>query len=751
MKRCLLDSARFSRSIVVILSSVAFSDGRLLAQQKPDVYPPELTRPDPDSFKANQKTYRGESPLPPGDFNPDSGVAPFRPRALTNEFILRRQFTNTPNATTNYQFNPDPGATLKTQPPPGNFFQTNFGILPEQKDHRLEETLGTPGRENLGVSRISPVEVVKTNSYELDPLPEHLKLPRSETRANEKIPFSFHNPHYPVRYGLPDDPAGAEPVTNRWRVGFTPWRRYTSGQISETPYGASPALWHPYRQSLLKGDFPIIGEDIFLNLTAGTQTEFEARRLPTPSGVSAARPNSAEFFGQSEQFLFLNNVSLAVDLFRGETVFQPVHWAVRLQPVFNVNYTDTQETGVISPNAQRGTSRVRSYTALQEGFLELHLGDLSENYDFIAAKIGNQGFNSDFRGFIFNDINFGGRVLGNIDNNRYQYNFMALDMREKESNSELNTFDQRDQRVLIANIYRQDFLTKGYTAQLSFHANLDEGRTHYDRNGNIARPAPFGTVREHDVNAYYLGWAGDGHIGRWNVSHAFYQVYGRDDFNGLAGQPVDINAQMAAVEFSYDRDWIRYKASFFYASGDGDAEDGDANGFETIVDNPNFTGGPFSYYVRQGFNLAGTSVGFKTRSSLVPNLRTSKTEGQANFVNPGVFLYGLGAEIELTPKLRSFINANYIRLAETDPIQTALLTDRIDADIGFDLSIGFQYRPVLTDNIIISAGFGTLIPGRGFRDIYQTNPDPVPGYSSARGGRVDDFLYSGLIAVTLTY
>ena len=67
-------------------------------------------------------------------------------------------------------------------------------------------------------------------------------------------------------------------------------------------------------------------------------------------------------------------------------------------------------------------------------------------------------------------------------------------MREKESNSDLNTFDDRDQRVFIANVYRQDFLTKGYTAQLSFHANFDDGGTHYDRNGNIVRPAPFGTV-----------------------------------------------------------------------------------------------------------------------------------------------------------------------------------------------------------------------------------------------------------------
>jgi hypothetical protein len=441
-----------------------------------------------------------------------------------------------------------------------------------------------------------------------------------------------------------------------------------------------------------------------------------------------------------------------MELFEGETVFQPVHWAIRLRPVFNVNYIDTMETGVISPNPASGETRLRSWWALQEGFAELHLGDLSDNYDFFAARFGNQTFNSDFRGFIFNDINTAARIFGNIDNNRYQYNLAVFDMREKESNSELNTFDERDQRVLIANIYKQDFLFHGYTAELSFHANFDEGGTHYDKNGNLVRPEPFGTVVPHDVNAYYLGWAGDGHIGRLNLSHAFYQVFGHDDLNGLAGRPVDINAQMAALELSYDRDWIRYKASFFYASGDGNAEDGEANGFDSILDNANFTGGPFSYYVRQGFNLAGTSVGLKTRNSLVPDLRTSKIEGQANFVNPGVFLYGIGTEIELTPKLRSFINANYIRFAETDPIKTALLTDEVNPEIGFDLSIGFQYRPLLTDNIVISAGFGTLIPGQGYRDIYRRTTDPVPGYTSRRNaGEADDFLYSGLIAVTLTY
>jgi hypothetical protein len=156
--------------------------------------------------------------------------------------------------------------------------------------------------------------------------------------------------------------------------------------------------------------------------------------------------------------------------------------------------------------------------------------------------------------------------------------------------------------------------------------------------------------------------------------------------------------------------------------------------------------------VRQGFNLAGTAVNLKQRNSLVPNLRTSKTQGQANFVNPGIFIYSLGLEIDTTPKLKTLLNANYIRLADTDTIKTALLTDKARPEMGWDLSIGWQYRPLLTDNVILSGGFGALIPGSGFRDIYRRGTSPVPGYNSpGERGKVDSFLYSAVMALTLTY
>jgi hypothetical protein len=747
---------------------------------------------DPTNFsrlKPNQVLTPGAPLQSPEKFNPDPGklLLPDAPPATTNWSRKISINTNAPPSAP-AQFNPDPGASLKQPGPavsplfPGEPQAPPLFVPPAPA---AEQSLPRP--EVRGGEIVYP-PASRSNRFGLELLPDQQRLPRENALRNSRIERKFEIPDYVRGETLPTN---TEAKPDRWRLGFVPWKRYTSG-VAEQPYETpEPMLWHPYRQSRLKGDVPIWGQDIFLNLTASSETETEFRRVPTASGVSTAVAGAYEFYGQSEQISVQNNLAFSVELFKGETVFKPVEWALKLEPVFNINYLNARETGVVSPdprgsievgarpppgsgfvlspgdvdmllNGQIGpaqsfrgsqhTVRTRDFAALQQGFFDLHLRDLSDNYDFVALRGGLQPFNSDFRGFIFNDVNLGVRLFGNYDNNLWQYNLALFDMREKDSNSELNTFASRDQYVVVANVYRQDFLAHGYTAEWSFHANLDRGGRHYDENGNLARPAPLGTVEDHDVSAFYFGWSGDGHIGRFNISHALYEVVGPDSYNGLAGHAVDINAQMAAVELSYDHDWARYKASFFYASGDGNAGDRAATGFDTIVDNPNFTGGPFSYWTRQGFNLGGTMVNLKQRSSLVPDLRTSKTEGQANFVNPGALIFGLGAEFDLTPKLRAFLNANYIRMVETDTIKAALFTDKVDAEIGGDLSLGVQYRPLLTDNVIISIGFGALIPGQGFRDIYQTSTRPVPNFENTNlRGQVDDFLYSGLVAITLTY
>jgi hypothetical protein len=622
------------------------------------------------------------------------------------------------------EFNPDPGGGKEVNEPemPPDLFPPILPQLPEYGEEAVPRSLGLPRR---GVREVVP----RRRKLEYEPYEESV--------AGRRIP------------------PGDETVPNRWFIGFGRWMRYADPS-AETPY-QSPGLklWHPYLQSQLKGDAPIIGQDIFLNLTVTNFSQFELRRLPTPSGVSTARPNSSEFFGRSEQSFLSNDFQIGLDIFKGETAFKPIEWAIRLLGVYNANYISVEEANVLDPDPRgpdrNRTVRQKDFFSLQEAFAEIHIRDLTHTYDFISSRFGIQPFVSDFRGFIFNDSNLGVRIFGNYDNNRLQYNLAVFSMREKDTYSDLNEFDSRDQTVLIANVYRQDFFAKGYTAQLSFHGLFDEADRHYDKNGFLVRPEPLGDVRDHYVQAYYLGWTGDGHIGWLNLSHAFYEVLGEDSHNGIAGQRVAINGQMAALELSVDKNWIRHKLSVFYASGDDDPKDGTARGFDTILDRPFFMGGPFSFYVHQGFNLAGTLVNFKQRDSLVPDFRSSKTEGQPNFVNPGAAIVGYGVDADVTPKLKAFMNVNYIWTTTTEVTKQVLFTNHASNDIGLDASLGFQWRPFLTDNVIISAGVGFLVPGRGYKDIYRANTRPVPGFPQENVGTVDDFLYSGIVTVTLTY
>jgi hypothetical protein len=244
------------------------------------------------------------------------------------------------------------------------------------------------------------------------------------------------------------------------------------------------------------------------------------------------------------------------------------------------------------------------------------------------------------------------------------------------------------------------------------------------------RPAKIGDVRAHEVKASYFGFAGDGHVGKYNLSHAFYWVNGSDEHHPLAGREVSVKAQMAALEASLDRDWLRFKASFFFASGDDVAMDGEGKGFDAIYDLPNFAGGPFSFWNRSGIALTQTGVLLKSPGSLLPSLRSSKFEGQANYVNPGLLLAGLGVDAELTPKLKLIAIANALRFHKTGALQTLLFQPAIGKSIGIDTGLGVLYRPKLSENIVITAGLNALLTGSGFDDIYSSTCS-TPGCGAA--------------------
>ncbi len=512
------------------------------------------------------------------------------------------------------------------------------------------------------------------------------------------------------------------PIRDRWRIGY------------------AGGLLDPYSQNLLKADFPIIGQNIFFNFVGISDTLFEARKLPTAQGISREQAASPNFFGRGRQLFFNQNFVTSFELFKGSTGFKPRDWAVRVTPVFNVNYLNVQERNIVNLDVRNGTTRTDGQIALQETFVEKRLVDLSRNFDFISVRAGIQGFTSDFRGFIFSDNEPGIRFFGSFDNNRYQWNLAYFNLLEKDTNSMLNSFETRHRQVVIANLFKQDFIWQGYTAQLSFHHDRDDSGTQdpngqqYDTNGFIVRPARLGDARPHNVRSYYLGWAGDGHIGRFNISHAFYQVVGDVTHDPVAGKPVSINAQLAAAELSYDIDWLRPKISVFYASGDRNPTDGTAGGFDSILDNVNFAGSGFSFFNRQGIGLSQTGVFLTNRFSLLNDFRSSKIQGQAQFVNPGIIAANAGLDAEITPKLKMILNFNYLWFAATQPLQYVLHQPRVRSAIGADYSAGFIYRPLLSQNIVLSGGLAGFTPGGGFRDIQD-----------------GETLYSAFFSATLTF
>jgi hypothetical protein len=565
-----------------------------------------------------------------------------------------------------------------------------------------------------------------------------------------------------------DAERSVENVPNRWKIRQPDWRRYEDPNL-DAVYTARRAV-DPFNRNRLKGDIPVFGTKWFFNLTGASDTLFEARRVPTTNAVSTADPDSFEFFGDGEQTFLRQNFRVSMELFRGAAGFRPVDFSIKVTPEFNINYLRARENNVVNIDSREGTTRLDTHVGLQEAFIETRFGTNSGKlfrgrrdfddrgdgeFDFSAARVGIQRFTSDFRGFIFSDEQPGARLFGTFRNNVIQYNLAYFNLLDKDTNSGLNTLRWRNQSVYVANVYFEDALAKGYTINFSVLYNNDQPSFHIDNNGFLARPSPLGDPRPHKVRAGYAGTAGEGHIGRYNLSHAFYYAFGRDDRNPIAAQPQHIEAYMGALELSYEVDWRIYRLSVFHASGDNDISDGKAKGFDAIVDNTQFAGGGFlgnplladrglinplfegggvNLLNRQTIPLTAAGVALFSFNSLLPTLRSNKLQGQANFVNPGVWLANAGLDAKLTPKLRMTANANYLRFDRTEVLEALLFQSGINHNIGVDVGGGVQYRPLLSDNMVLTGGFGVLLPGSGFKRIYP-----------------DKTLYSGFVLMRVLF
>lgn len=452
---------------------------------------------------------------------------------------------------------------------------------------------------------------------------------------------------------------------------------------------------------------------------------FETREVPTPVGITTT-PNAGQLdlIGNPEQTAFSQNLIIETVLYRGETVFKPPDYEIRFLPVINFTRVDVEEQGALYADPSRGTTRNDNFVGIQGLFLDKHLRNVSARYDFDSLRVGIQPITADFRGFLFQDSPVGVRLFGTRDNNRWQYNIGVFRRLEKDTNSGLNdvSADLRDDDVFLFNVYRQDFPVLGFTSQVAVvHNRNDETASPFvDQNGFMQRPTALGVQQNREYDVTYLGYNGDGHIGSWNLTASAYYAVGSEEPSTFSDLESDVSAAFAAVEISRDFDWLRLRGTFVYASGDDDPYDDKSTGFDAIFENPLIAGADTSFWIRQAVPLIGGGrLTLSSANGLLNSMRPSKQHGQSNFTNPGLVLAGIGADVDITPKVRVSLNANQLWFDDTAVLEAARNQGSIDRNIGQDVSLSITYRPFNSQNIVLRLAGSALLPGKGYEQLYD--------------------------------
>ena len=560
------------------------------------------------------------------------------------------------------------------------------------------------------------------------PAPDDPPPPEGRRRPGqvETLPPAEPPQHNPGAVSAPPPdafPTDQIPIPDRWRL--------------IEAVGVHSRWFDPYNQNTLKGDRPIKGtRDWFFSLEAISDTVVEPRSFPLPVGSqTTTRPGSNDNFGRADSFAASQTVILGVAVTKGSTAFRPPDIEARLTLAFDDNYAQVPEKRVLSVSPSNPPRRNDAFLGVQEAFVDYHIRNVSERYDFDSVRVGIQPFSNDFRGFLFQDNQLGVRFFGDRDNNRWQYNLAFFQRVEKDTNSGLNDVTQplRNDQVFVANLYRQDLPFPGITSQVSvvYNRNREAKQIHHDDNGFSVRPALIGDERARDYGVVYLGYNADGHVGRLNLTASAYSATGQDRNSTFTNRPAHIQSWFAAVEPSYDFDWIRVRGSALYASGDRNPFDNKETGFDAIFENPQFAGADTSYWIRQSipFIGGGRAVSVNSRNGVLNDLRASKEEGQSNFNNPGTILLGGGADFDLTPQVRLSANINHLAMVDTATERSLRNEGSIPDSLGWDYSASLIWRPKMTQNLVFRASAAVFDPGSGFHDLFANSSGDNRYYS----------------------
>jgi hypothetical protein len=462
------------------------------------------------------------------------------------------------------------------------------------------------------------------------------------------------------------------------------WRRLEPQGLGVSPRNP---LYDPYAPNVLKGDYPLFGDKVFFAGTATFDGIVDYKR--NLDYFQNNRIRNVPFYDHN--VLSQMTGVLAAEIFHGDTVFAPKDWSGKVSGVGRWRCGDLNATDFGCGEDFR----------FFEAFGEAKLFEIGNTFDPTSLRAGLQGFNSDFFGFIYNDVQPGARLFSEIARNRFKTNFAFFERLNKEKLSGLNEFKLRDHRVGVVSLQWDDFILPGFNILPNFVWSNDR--------------AP-GVVKGGVLDAFYIGVTTNGRIDRFNVNSAFYYVTGTTARNTPNGRTQFIQAGFAFAQAAYPIAYWNPRFAIGWASGDPDPRDNVANGFDPVFDNVNFAGGQFSYLFGEKIQLGATTV--LRGNSIFPSLRGANATSQ--YVNPGVLALNPGVDVALAPTLTAEANYAYVRFDDTATLvaNTKFKGRNVSEEIGHEFNGGLTWKPLLNEQLILFGGGAVFLPAGAVKDLF---------------------------------
>ncbi|MGH7340817.1 MAG: hypothetical protein ACREKH_10030, partial [Candidatus Rokuibacteriota bacterium] len=259
----------------------------------------------------------------------------------------------------------------------------------------------------------------------------------------------------------PEPPAAAagselEPVATRWvSYDYQGHPEYTF------------RLLDPYGQNVLKADFPVAG-DWFVEVNAVATAAYKSRQNLDFSAVFADRIAAGALRFVPRNGFANQNLLFGGELRRHDDAFVPSSFRLRVNGV-------ADHRSDINAFNSGSESQGRLFDVFFDAVLH-DFGDPTDgkgNFDLLVLRGGLQGFRSDFHGLIFNDVGLGARLFGEAKQNRLRYDFVVLDLFQKDPVTGFNDFSPAsDHQVAIARLAWDD-LVPGWNSEWSVHLNRD--------------------------------------------------------------------------------------------------------------------------------------------------------------------------------------------------------------------------------------------------------------------------------------